>query len=298
MSGPAQPVARPLRAALEQLRRDLPPLAGVDDIPRYRAAGAARRAPIADTAARLGLEAADAVVAGMPATVLRAAGEPRGRVLFLHGGGLIAGDRTDGVDVVARHAAALGLEAVSLEYPLAPEHPLEAMVDAVEAALAALGDAVPLVLAGYSGGGGLAAAAALERAGARERVAGLLLLCPMLGGPERASRAQFADAAAWSADSDAAAWRAVLERSALVAPGAQDVVALPPTFVDVGAAELFRDEGIAFASRLLEAGCRAELHVWSGAFHASESLAEDARASIEAHRVRGSWLARLLDDEL
>lgn len=298
MSGPAQPIARPLRAALEQLRRELPPLAGVDDIPRYRAAGAARRAPLADTAARLGLDAADAVVAGMPAAVLRGPAEPRARALFLHGGGLVAGDRTDGVDVVARHAAELGLEVVSLEYPLAPEHPLEAMVGAVEAAVLALDDGLPLVLAGYSGGGGLAAAAALERDAVRDRVAGLLLLCPMLGGAGGASRAQFADAAAWSATSDAAAWSAVLERSELVPPGARPARVLPPTFVDVGAAELFRDEAIVFASALLAAGCRAELHVWSGAFHASESLAEDARASVEAHRVRGSWLARLLDNEL
>lgn len=303
MSAPERPaVAAPLRAALEQLGRDLAPLRGRDDIARYRAAGEARREPVVEVAARLGLSAEERRIGGLPASVLRpagATGHPRARVLFLHGGGLVAGDRSDGVDVLARHAAELSLEVVSLEYPLAPEHSLAVMVEAVLMALADLEGDVPVMLAGYSGGGGLAAAAALASRAARIRPVGLLLLCPMLGRTPRPSRLQFADDVAWGATADDAAWSAALEGSALATPAERpDLRGLPPTFIDVGAAELFRDEAIAFAGRLLAAGGQAELHVWSGAFHASESLAEGAAVSIEAHRARREWLRRLLDGGL
>ena len=57
---------------------------------------------------------------------------------------------------------------------------------------------------------------------------------------------------------------------------------------------MFRDEDVAYASSLWAAGVQAELHVWPGAFHASDQLAPDAALSREAVAARDAWMARLL----
>ena len=54
---------------------------------------------------------------------------------------------------------------------------------------------------------------------------------------------------------------------------AEDLAGLPPTFIDVGTVDLFRDEDIAFAQRLMVAGVPTELHVNPGAYHAAEVFA-------------------------
>lgn len=46
---------------------------------------------------------------------------------------------------------------------------------------------------------------------------------------------------------------------------AENLVGLPPTFIDVGTVDLFLDEDIAFAQRLMQAGVPTERHVNPGA---------------------------------
>ena len=75
---------------------------------------------------------------------------------------------------------------------------------------------------------------------------------------------------------------------------ATDLSGLPPTFVDVGSAETFRDEDVAYASRIWQAGGRAELHVWPGGFHGFDGLAPQAVLSQDAKAARLTWLRRLL----
>lgn len=70
---------------------------------------------------------------------------------------------------------------------------------------------------------------------------------------------------------------------------------LPPTYIDVGSAELFRDEDIAFASRLWEAGVDAELHVWAGGYHTFDSFSPEAQVSIKAKQMRDAWVKRKLE---
>lgn len=94
-------------------------------------------------------------------------------------------------------------------------------------------------------------------------------------------------------------WSAALTGSDSVPPGERDDFAgLAPTFLDVGSAELFRDSVVAFAGSLWAGGVSAELHVWSGGFHASDCVVEDAIVSQEAHRARARWLRRLIDGGL
>ncbi|MGW0581422.1 alpha/beta hydrolase [Streptomyces sp. NPDC002920] len=70
---------------------------------------------------------------------------------------------------------------------------------------------------------------------------------------------------------------------------------LPPTLIDVGSAETFRDEAVTYASRIWQAGGRAELHVFPGGFHGYDGFAPEAAISKDTRAARGRWLHRLLD---
>lgn len=59
----------------------------------------------------------------------------------------------------------------------------------------------------------------------------------------------------------------------------KDVSGLPPTYIDVGTVDLFRDENLTFASRLVTAGVPTAFHMIPGAYHGSELLAPDAALS-------------------
>jgi acetyl esterase/lipase len=74
----------------------------------------------------------------------------------------------------------------------------------------------------------------------------------------------------------------------------EDLSGLPPAFIDVGTCDLFRDEDIAFATRLMQAGVPTELHVYPGAYHASEVLAPQAALSQRIWERRFDALRRAL----
>ncbi|MCX5149725.1 hypothetical protein OHB36_23585 [Streptomyces sp. NBC_00320] len=69
---------------------------------------------------------------------------------------------------------------------------------------------------------------------------------------------------------------------------------LPFAYIDVGSAETFRDEAVACADAIWQAGGEAELHVWPGAFHGSDTLAPRASLSQEARDARTRWLRRTI----
>ena len=106
----------------------------------------------------------------------------------------------------------------------------------------------------------------------------------------------------WDRGSNDTGWTALLgdarggpEVSPYAAPArATDLSGLPPTFIDVGSAETFRDEDVAYASRIWAAGGQAELHVWPGGFHGYTLMAPQAQISHETLAAQASWLRRLL----
>ena len=77
---------------------------------------------------------------------------------------------------------------------------------------------------------------------------------------------------------------------------ATDLSRLPPAFIDVGAAEIFRDEAIAYADGLWTAGGDAELHVWSGGFHAFDIFAPHTVVARGMVRTRDTWVEKILAD--
>ncbi|MFF7735804.1 alpha/beta hydrolase fold domain-containing protein [Streptomyces sp. NPDC007984] len=236
---------------------------------------------------------------------------PRPLIYHVHGGGMVIGNNR-GVDVPLAWAQALDAVVVSVEYRLAPEHPHPAPVEDVYAGLlwtadhaAELGaDSKRIVIAGASAGGGLSAALALltrDRKGPRP--IGQVLMCPMLDDRnDSPSTYQMAGLGVWDRTANETGWTALLgarrggpDVPAYAAPArAEDLTGLPPAFLDVGSAETFRDEVVAYASRIWQAGGVAELHVWPGGFHGFDGFAPQAAVSQAARAAQLNWLRRLL----
>lgn len=234
--------------------------------------------------------------------------EPAPCVYWIHGGGMVMGDRFSQIDIPLEWLAELGVVVVTVEHRLAPEATGTTLVeDCYRGLLWTVENAESLgidkvVVAGISAGGGLAAGVTLM---ARDldgpEIAAQVLICPMLDHRNNTtSSAQYSgDPAVWTREMNEFGWRSVLgglaDVPSYVSPAlADDLSGLPSTYIDTGTAEVFRDEDVDYASRIWAAGGDAELHTWAGGFHGFDALYPDARLSITARRTRTEWLARKL----
>ena len=229
-----------------------------------------------------------------------------------HGGGMIVGDRWGGVTIFLDWAERFNGAIITVEYRLAPEFPDPYPVEDCYAGLVwtaehaeELGiDPARIVIGGASAGGGLAAGTTLL---ARDRqgpaLLGQLLVCPMLDDRDATtSTKQIDGVGVWDRASNVTGWTALLgdrtgtdDVSIYASPArATDLAGLPSTYIDCGSAEVFRDEDVAYATKLWEAGVNAELHVWAGGFHGFEMLAAHAAVSQASVAARDNWVDRLL----
>jgi acetyl esterase/lipase len=226
---------------------------------------------------------------------------------------MVMGSRFAGINQTLAWVERFDAVCVTVDYRLAPEHPdpypvedcYATLVWTVEHAVELGIDTERIVVTGPSAGGGLAAGVALL---ARERggpaLLGQMLVSPMLDDRnDTVSAHQIDGVGVWDRSSNDTGWNALLgDRrgtdavSVYAAPArATDLAGLPSAFVECGSAEVFRDEDVAYASRLWAAGSQAELHVWPGGFHACDQLAPNARLSRDMTAARDAWMARLLD---
>ncbi len=208
---------------------------------------------------------------------------------------------------VRDYVAASGVPMLVVDYRVAPEHPHPTPVEDCYAALrwltenaSALGvDRTRIAVMGDSAGGGLAAGVSLL---ARDRggppIAQQLLIYPMLDDRTQTPDPQLLPLLTWTYDDNVTGWAALLGDSAGIdavspyaAPArATDVSGLPDTYIDVGDLDIFRDEDIAYARRLSDAGVPTELHLHPGCPHAFEAL---ARGADIAQRAIGDRVRRL-----
>jgi triacylglycerol lipase len=232
-------------------------------------------------------------------------------ILHIHGGGYVMGSARSMAPLQKPLVQNLGCALVAVEYRLAPETRAPGAVEDCYAALTwlvthagELGvDPARIGVMGESAGGGLAAALALlARDRAEHRLAFQHLIYPMLDDRTSASETDFHPFAGefiWTHHNNRFGWNSLLGVPAgsdgvspYASPArAESLAGLPPTFISTGALDLFVEEDLDYARRLMRAGVPTELHVYPGAFHAFD-FAPDADVARRARRDSLAALAR------
>ncbi|MGW5740556.1 alpha/beta hydrolase [Amycolatopsis sp. NPDC003861] len=284
--GPARPMtAAELRAAFAASRPEPGPVAPVASVTEVSVPG-----PGGDLRVRLYLPD---VPGPVPVFV------------WIHGGGWTIGS-IDENEVASRAVCAAASVAVAaVEYRLAPEDPYPAAPADCYAVVEwlAAGGAGPavspsrLAVGGESAGGNLSTVVSLM---ARDRggppIAAQVLICPVFGHPDDgyASYVDFATGYGMTAD----AMRFFFAQYAPPSLGdpyalpsrASDLSGLPPALVLTAEYDVLRDEGEAFARRLVEAGVAVDLHRYAGQIHGFYGLYTGLPASARSHAEVAAYL--------
>lgn len=251
-------------------------------------------------------------VAGLLYRPTQATG-PLPAYLHIHGGGYIMGSPEGSDPGNMALCAALGIVIFSVRYRLAPEHPIPAPLDDCYAALAWLHgsaealqiDRTRIAIGGESAGGGLAAALAI-----RARDAGEFSIChqhlvyPMLDnrtGSDAEPGDPLVGEFVWTRERNQFGWASFLGSADAQAPQVparvDSCAGLPPTWLFTAQLDLFRDENLAYAQRLMVAGVAVDLVAYAGACHGFQLLPGTSlgRRYIVDHNAglsRGLGLAR------
>ncbi|KAI3332254.1 putative esterase [Xylariaceae sp. AK1471] len=237
----------------------------------------------------------------------------------IHGGGMITGHRLINAEFWFPWVERFDGVFATIEYRVAPQYPDPAPVEDCYAGLVWLAaqseklgfDPKRIMVVGYSAGAGIAAGVTLL---ARDRggphIAWQLLAAPMLDDRNATiSSRQYESLGVWNAKSNQTGWGALLgdrlggpDVSIYAAPARAidtglGLGNLPQAYIDVGSAEVFRDEAVAYASGIWAAGGQAELHVWAGGFHGFD-VWEQPRLAKEALAARHNWVRRMVEWDL
>jgi acetyl esterase/lipase len=227
-------------------------------------------------------------------------------LIWIHGGGYIMGDA---VDLLAPFIAEqVGCTVISVDYRIAPEHPFPAGPEDCYTALlwvyknaAELGiDPDHIAIGGQSAGAGIAAGVTLmnrDREG--PRLVFQYLLYPMLDNLHDTPSGHIDNHVVWNRQISLNAWEMYLNGTPrqnaspyASASRATDLSNLPPSFLTVGAQDLFRDECIDYARRMMLANVPTQLEVFPGMTHAGEIMIPHAAVS---QRMQKSYLQALHD---
>lgn len=217
-------------------------------------------------------------------------------VLWIHGGGYVAGANTTEDRWGAVFCRRFDCAVVTPGYRLAPEHPFPAALDDLRAAVQWVLDHGPqcgldperILIAGESGGGGLAAALTQRLHDEGVAVQGQLLACPMLD-DRTAARTDIGrkEHLGWSNGSNHFGWSSYLGTEPggantpeyAVPARREDLTGLPPAWIGVGDLDVFWDEDVEYARRLEEAGVPVTLETAEGGPHGYQSLVPEAAIS-------------------
>jgi acetyl esterase/lipase len=245
--------------------------------------------------------------------VVNAAAGDRQRpaILHMHGGGFVAGTAVASIPVLQQVARDNGCVIVTVDYRLAPETRFPGSLEDNYAALkwlyssaSSLGvDRSRIAVMGESAGGGHAA---MLTVAARDRgevpVAFQLLIYPMLDDRTGSSRPvpPHLGAYIWVPASNRFGWSSLLgipAGSRIVPAGAvpgriENLAGLPPAFVGVGSVDLFVDEDMEYARRLIYSGVRTELCVVPGGYHGFDTIAPEAAGSKAFRTIWNTALAK------
>ncbi|HEY3723351.1 MAG TPA: alpha/beta hydrolase [Acidimicrobiia bacterium] len=217
-------------------------------------------------------------------------GAPKPIVVYYHGGGWVIGGletHDHGCRALANSADAV---VVSVDYRLAPEYRFPAPLDDARAALGWVaehteelgGDASRIAVAGDSAGGNLAAVVAqMARDAGGPALCFQLLIYPVTD-HEFDSVSMRDNAEGYFLTRDAMRWfyshyldEPTLGADPRVSPiRADDLSGLPPAFVITAEYDPLRDQGVAYAAAMSDAGTAVEARTYAGMFHGFLSMVE------------------------
>ncbi|MFJ9824512.1 alpha/beta hydrolase [Streptomyces sp. NPDC101160] len=248
---------------------------------------------------------------GLQATRYRAGSSSRGLVLFFHGGGFVLGSRASYDSPVKLLALKAGVDVLSVEYRLAPEHPFPAPH---EDALTAWGYAVEhaaqwgldphrIVVAGESSGGNVAAVLCQQLRGREVQPFLQVLIYPVVDlSTERPSHHEFAGSPALSAKQ--IKWfsghylpAGTDVKDPRVSPLLGNLDGLPPAVVSVAGFDPLRDEALEYAAELLENGVPTRVLREGGLVHGFISFTALSRTSRAATERIAEEIARAMSPD-
>jgi acetyl esterase len=228
-------------------------------------------------------------------------------LIYYHGGGFVIGNIETHDSTCRRLANKSRCQVISIDYRLAPEHPFPAPIDdGISAfrhirdnALSFEADPTRLAVGGDSAGGAMAAVVCQScRAAGEKMPAFQMLIYPATDSSQQsASRKAFAagyflDKALidwfWNAYAPPATNLADLRLSPLLAP---DFAGLPPAFVLTAGFDPLRDEGRAYANRLIDAGVKTTYVNYPGTIHGFFSLTRFLQQGLKANDEAAAVLA-------
>jgi len=186
--------------------------------------------------------------------------EPTGVIFHVHGGGFALGSAASSVGFVSDLARKAGMNAVTVDYRLAPEHPFPAALEDVTAAYQALLEresaGTQIVVTGESAGGNLALELVIAgKEHGLEMPAAMALFSPMTD--LAVTGESFTTKAGVDPNITAAAIRTRAKdylngtdpKDPLVSPIYTDLTGLPPMLVQAGSHEALLDDATRLATR-------------------------------------------------
>lgn len=237
-----------------------------------------------------------------------AAAGPLPTLIYYHGGGFVIGNIETHDSTCRRLANKSRCQVISIDYRLSPEHPFPAPTDDGVAAFrhvrdnASSFDADPkrLAVGGDSAGGAIAAVVCqvLRDAGEGGPAFQMLIYPATDSSKQSASRVAFAEGYFLTKDLMDWFWKAYVPAGTDLADLrlspllAKDFKGLPPAFVLTAGYDPLRDEGRAYADRLIDAGIKTTYVNYPGTIHGFFSLtrflSQGLKANDEAAAVMGA----------
>jgi acetyl esterase len=228
-------------------------------------------------------------------------------LIYYHGGGFVIGTIETHDSTCRRLANKSRCQVISIDYRLAPEHPFPAPINDGLAAFrhirdnaAAFGvEANRLAVGGDSAGGGMAAVICqtCKTTGETAPAFQMLIYPATDSSRQSASRVAFADGYYLTKDVIDWFWNAYvptgndsadLRLSPLLAA---DFSGLPPAFVLTAGFDPLRDEGRAYAERLIDAGVKTTYANYPGTIHGFFSMTRFLRQGLRANDEAAAVLA-------
>jgi acetyl esterase/lipase len=223
--------------------------------------------------------------------------------LYLHGGSFVFGSTRTHGDLIGRMALAAGMKVLGLNYRLAPEHPFPAQLEDVRATwrwLLSTGVAPSrCVFSGDSAGGGLALSAMLALRDAGEPLpAGGVLLSPWVDVSCPGKSQLENEPYDWGNQAMLREWARLFlgghdPADPLASPVKADLTGLPRLYIQLGKAELVRDDVSGFVDKARASGVTAELELWDDMVHLFQSYGSLFPLSLKATVMLGRKLREL-----